>query len=72
MEIVIKIVYTNLGLSTIFKIVFIHSFWTEFVRGQSVTAWVAKLLGTQLSIQVHKKVKFSWQLNSPLALKGLI
>ena len=23
-------------------------------------AWVAKLLGTHLSIQVHKKVKFSW------------
>ena len=34
-------------------------------------AWVAKLLGTHLSIQVHKKVKFSWRDNSPLALKGL-
>ena len=33
--------------------------------------WVAKLLGTHLSIQVHKKVKFSWRDNSPLALKGL-
>ena len=32
-------------------------------------AWVAKLLGTHLSIQVHKKVKFSWRDNSPLALK---
>ena len=34
-------------------------------------AWVAKILGTHLSIQIHKKVKFSWQVNSPLALKGL-
>ena len=34
-------------------------------------AWVAKLLGTYLSIQVHKKVKFSWRNNLPLALKGL-
>ena len=23
-------------------------------------AWVAKLLGTHFSIQVHKKVKFTW------------
>ena len=35
-------------------------------------AWVAKLLGTHLSIQVHKKLKFSWRDNSTLALKGLI
>ena len=34
-------------------------------------AWVAKLLVTHLSIQVHKKVKFSWQDNSSLAVKGL-
>ena len=34
-------------------------------------AWVAKLLGTHLSIQVHKMVKFSWRDNSTLALKGL-
>ena len=34
-------------------------------------AWVTKLLGTHLSIQVHKKVKFLWRDNSPLALKGL-
>ena len=34
-------------------------------------AWFTKLLGTHLSIQVHKKVKFSWRDNSPLALKGL-
>ena len=34
-------------------------------------AWVAKLLGTHPSIQVHKKVKFSWRDNSTLALKGL-
>ena len=33
-------------------------------------AWVAKLL-THLSIQVHKKVKFSWRDNSSLAVKGL-
>ena len=33
--------------------------------------WVAKLLGTHLSIKVLKKVKFSWRDNSPLALKGL-
>ena len=30
-----------------------------------------KLLGTHLSIQVHKKVKFSCRDNSPLGLKGL-
>ena len=35
-------------------------------------AWVAKFLGTHLSIQVHKRVKFSWRANSPLALKRLI
>ena len=34
-------------------------------------AWVAKLLGTHLSIQVHKKVKFSRRDNSSLAVKGL-
>ena len=34
-------------------------------------AWVEKLLGTRLSIQVHKKVKFSLRDNSSLALKGL-
>ena len=34
--------------------------------------WVAKLLGTHLSIQVHKKVEFSRLDNSSLAVKGLI
>ena len=34
-------------------------------------AWVAKLLGTHLSIKVHKKVKFSRRDNSSLAVKGL-
>ena len=34
-------------------------------------AWVAKLLGTHLSIQVHKKVLFSRRDNSSLAVKGL-
>ena len=34
--------------------------------------WIAKLLGNHLSIQVHKKVKFSWQDNSSLPVKGLI
>ena len=34
-------------------------------------AWVAKLVGTHLSIQVHKKVKFSRRDNSSLAVKGL-
>ena len=34
-------------------------------------AWVAKLLGTHLSVQVHKKVKFSWRNNSSLAVNGL-
>ena len=34
-------------------------------------AWIAKLLGNHLSIQAHKKIKFSWRDNSPLALKGL-
>ena len=32
---------------------------------------VAKLLGTHVSIQVHKKVKFSTRDNSSLAVKGL-
>ena len=34
-------------------------------------AWVAKLLGTHLSIQVNKKVKFSRRDISSLAVKGL-
>ena len=34
-------------------------------------AWVAKLLGTHLSIQVNKQVKFSLRDNSLLALKEL-
>ena len=34
-------------------------------------AWAAKLLGTHLSVQDYKKVKFSWLDNLPLALKGL-
>ena len=34
-------------------------------------ACVAKLLGTHLSVQVHKKVKFPWRDNSSLAVKGL-
>ena len=34
-------------------------------------AWVKKLLGTQICIQVHKKVKFSRRDNSSLAVKGL-
>ena len=33
--------------------------------------WVAKLLDTHLSIQVHKRVKFTRRDNSPLALKVL-
>ena len=34
-------------------------------------AWVAKLLGTHLSIQVHEKGKFSRWDNSSLAVEGL-
>ena len=33
-------------------------------------AWVAALLGTHLSVQVHKKVKFLWRDSSSLAIKG--
>ena len=50
--------------------VFGHSLLEDRVLHKE--AWVAKLLGTHLSIQVHKKVKFSWRDNSTLALKGLI
>ena len=35
-------------------------------------AWVVKLLGTHLSIQVHEKVKFLRRDISSLAVKGLI
>ena len=48
---------------------FLDSFLEDRVLHKE--AWVAKLLDTHLSIQVYKKVKFSWQDNSPLALKGL-
>ena len=34
-------------------------------------AWVAKILGTHLSVQVHKKVKFSRRNNSTLVIKGV-
>ena len=50
--------------------VFGHSLLEDRVLHKE--AWVTKLLGTHLSIQVHKKVKFSWRDNSTLALKGLI
>ena len=49
--------------------VFGHSLLED--RALHREAWVAKLLGTHLSIQVHKKVKFSWRDNSSLAVKGL-
>ena len=49
--------------------VFGHSLLED--RASHKEAWVAKLLGTHLSIQVHKKVKFSWRNNSSLALKEL-
>ena len=49
--------------------VFGHSLLED--RALHKEAWVAKLLGTHLSIQVHKKVKFSWRDNSSLAVKGL-
>ena len=49
--------------------VFGHSLLEDRVLHKE--AWVAKLLGTHLSIQVHKKVKFSWRVHSTLALKGL-
>ena len=55
-----------------------NCFWT-FIREHSSLedrvlhkeAWITTLLGTHLSIQVHKKVKFSWRDNSFLAVKGL-
>ena len=34
-------------------------------------AWVAKLLGTHLSIQVHKRPNFQEEISSFLAVKGL-
>ena len=49
--------------------VFGHSLLED--RALHKEAWVVKLLGTHLSIQVHKKVKFSWRDNSSLAVKGL-
>ena len=49
--------------------VFGHSLLEDRVLHKE--AWVAKLLGTHLSIQVHKKVKFSRRDNSSLAVKGL-
>ena len=39
----------------------------DIIRGQSVTQG-----STHLSVQVNKKVKFSWRDNSLLAVKGLI
>ena len=49
--------------------VFEHSLLEDRVLHKK--AWVSKLLGTHLIIQVHKKVKFSWRDNLLLALKGL-
>ena len=57
-------------LSTRVFTIFRHSLLGDKVLHKE--AWVAKLLGTHLSIQVHKKVKFSCWYNSPLALKGLV
>ena len=48
--------------------IFGHSLLEDRVLHEE--AWLAKLLGTHLNIQVHKKVK-SWRDNSPLVLKGL-
>ena len=61
------IFYINPLSARIFT-VFGHSLLEDRVLHKE--AWFAKLLGTHLSIQVHKKVKFPWRDNSPLALKG--
>ena len=49
-----------------------HCFWYSLLEGRVLhkAAWVAKLLGTHISVQVHKKVKFSWRDNSSLAVQG--
>ena len=49
--------------------VFGHSLLEDRVLHKE--AWVATLLGTHLSIQVHKKVKFSERDISFLAVKAL-
>ena len=49
--------------------VFGHSFLED--RMLYKEAWVTTLLGTHLSIQVHKKVRFSRRDISSLAVKGL-
>ena len=66
-------IYINPLTARVFT-VFGHSLLED--RALHKEAWVVKLLGTHLSIQVHKKVKFSWRDNSPLAhkerVKGLM
>ena len=58
------------ALTTRIFTVFRHSLLEDRVLHKE--AWVAKLLGTHLSIQVHKKIKFSRRDNSFLAVKELI
>ena len=55
------------------KISFIHIFLLTLLQDSVLhkRAWVAALLGTHLRIQDHKKVKFSGQDISSLAVKGL-
>ena len=51
-----------------------QDFYWHFLEDRALhkETWVAKLLGTQLSIQVHKKVKFSGRDILFFAVKGLI
>ena len=56
-------------LSTRIFTVFGHSLFEDRVLHKE--AWVAKLLGTHLSVRVNKQVKFSLRDNSSLALKEL-
>ena len=65
-----KSILTFNPLSARIFTVFGHSLLEDRVSHKE--AWVEKLLGTHLSIQVHKKVKFSRRDSSSLAVKGLI
>ena len=61
-----------LVISLVYPLPF-HCFWSLLEdRVLHKEAWVAKFFGTHLSIQIHKKVKFSGRDKSSLVVKGLI
>ena len=64
-EEVLKFNLLTIRIFTVFE----HSLLEDRVLHKE--AWVVKLLGTHLSIQVHKKVEFSRRDISSLAVKGL-